>query len=88
MALGNLFGSNMCNMAILGIVDLAHRGASIFHGCEGVHAVTGILGITITTVAVAGLIVRSKKSVLYMGLDVIAMVVLYLLGVVVIVAAS
>ena len=88
MALGNLFGSNMCNMAIAGVVNFAGRGGSIFAECEGSHAVTGIVGVMITTVAVAGLIYRSKKSILYMGLDVIAMVVLYVLGLIAIVAAG
>lgn len=88
MALGNLFGSNMCNMAIAGAVNFAGRGGSIFAECEGSHAVTGIVAMTITTVAVAGLIYRSKKSLFYLGLDVIAMIVLYLLGLIAIVAAG
>ena len=88
MALGNLFGSNMCNMAIAGLVNFAGRGGSIFAECEGSHAVTGIVGMTITTVAVAGLIYRSKKSLFYMGFDVIAMILLYVLGLIAIVAAG
>ena len=88
MALGNVFGSNMCNMAIAGVVNFAGRGGSIFAECEGSHAVTGIVGMTITTVAVAGLIYRSKKSLFYLGLDVIAMIVLYVLGLIAIVAAG
>ena len=88
MALGNLFGSNMCNMAIAGIISFVNRGGSVFALCGGAHAITGILAMTITAVAVGGLIVRSKKSALYMGLDVIAMVILYVLGVIVIVSAG
>ena len=88
MALGNLFGSNMCNMGIVGLVALAYRKGSVFAACSPIHIVTGLTGISLTVVAMIGLMVRGKKSLFFLGWDVIAMILLYILGLLAVITAG
>lgn len=53
LAIGNVFGSNALNMALILPLDLAHRGP-LFAEVSEVHVVTGLATILITSVAVMG----------------------------------
>lgn len=69
LALGNFFGSNIFNMIILFISDMALRGAPILSVVGPVHAVTALFGLILSGVAIMGLLVKSKKKILGMGVD-------------------
>jgi cation:H+ antiporter len=51
LAIGNLLGSNMANMALLAIVDLAFRGR-VWHQASPGHARTAAVAIALTAIAV------------------------------------
>jgi len=61
MAVGNIFGSNTFNMAIIPAVDLFYDG-SLFASVSPVHAVTATMVILITGVAMLGLLYRVEKK--------------------------
>jgi cation:H+ antiporter len=60
MAIGNLFGSNLFNILILAIDDLVYRqGPLLAHG-SAAHAVSAISGVTMTGVALVGMLYRPR----------------------------
>jgi cation:H+ antiporter len=60
LAIGNIFGSNVFNMAILAVVDLFQAGP-LFTAVSPSHAVTAAWVILITAVAVLGLLYQAEK---------------------------
>ncbi len=61
MAIGNIFGSNCFNMAIIWIVDAFYVPGPILSSVDATHAVTGLFVIIITGVATMGLLYRVEK---------------------------
>jgi len=65
-AVGNLFGSNLFNMAILAVDDLFYLKSPLLAAVEEQHLVSVLSAVAMTGLAVAGLIYRpaKKRSVL------------------------
>jgi cation:H+ antiporter len=61
MALGNLFGSNLFNMAILAIDDIAYLPGPLLSGVSPSHAVTALSAMMMSGIAIVGLFYRPKK---------------------------
>jgi len=82
LAVSNIFGSNLFNMAILGIYDLAYvRGSLYLNINYFVHLFSLLVAIVMTAVALVGLIYRAtRRSRLYFTWDVVALIVLYGVG--------
>ncbi len=87
LALGNLFGSNMFNIAVIPAI----KGISLASGNWVMmppgsvqftqHMITGVLAIMLTTIAVGGLTYKSKKRMMRrFGFDAILIIVVYLGG--------
>ncbi len=82
LAVSNLFGSNLFNLAILGIYDLVYlRGNLLTDINHSVHLFTTIVAIMMTAIALTGLLYRSaRRSRLYLTWDGVGLIVLYLGG--------
>lgn len=81
LAVSNIFGSNIFNMAILGIYDLAYFQGDLWSNISSVHIFTSIVAMMMTSVAIVGLIYRAARpSRLYITWDGLALIVLYLIG--------
>lgn len=63
MALGNLFGSNLFNMAILAIDDIAYLPGPLLSGVSPAHAVSALSAMMMSGIAIVGLFYRPKKRV-------------------------
>ncbi len=63
LAVGDLFGSNMANMAILGLLALALPGARIFARDAVELTITGSVGVILTGIASLFVIARVAHSV-------------------------
>ena len=61
-AVGNLFGSNLFNMAILAIDDLFYVKSPLLAVVDKQHLIAVISAVAMTGLAVAGLIYRSPKK--------------------------
>ena len=88
MAVGTIFGSNICNMVFPAIMDFATPSETVFVNVSSVNLLTALLAISIPMIAVAGLKLRTSRSVLNVGWDVAAMVLMYIGGMYVIFLAS
>jgi cation:H+ antiporter len=61
-AVGNLFGSNLFNMGILGVDDLFYFKSPLLAVVEKQHLVAVMSAVAMTGLAIAGLIYRSPKK--------------------------
>lgn len=80
MAVGNLFGSNAFNMAILFIVDSVYWKGPLLSTVDHTHAVTAFVSILLMTVGVMGIMYRAEKRFFFIEPDSALMIVGYLLG--------
>jgi cation:H+ antiporter len=68
LAIGNLFGSNMANMALLAIVDIAYRGR-VWHNVGHGHARTAAVAIGLTAIAVLAVMRPIGLAIGWVGLE-------------------
>jgi len=90
MALGNLFGSNLFNLAILSFSDGFYRLGGFIHKEAIVtdaftkanpnHLVSGIMGVTFVGIVLASIMLRIKKKHGPLGMDTLSIGILYILG--------
>lgn len=64
MAIGNLFGSNLFNLALVGIDDLFFIHGPLLSHVSPIHAVSALSALMMTGLAIAGLFYRPAGRVL------------------------
>ena len=69
LAIGNLLGSNIFNMTILVMSDIAYLQGPILAAVSPTHILTGLAGMALSTIMAIGLFYRSKRSYLQLGPD-------------------
>ncbi|NTW65705.1 MAG: sodium:calcium antiporter [Nitrospirae bacterium] len=83
MAIANILGSNLFNMVILAIDDLAYPDGPLFSAVSQNHAVTGTIAVVMTGIVVVSLMYRlEKKTALRIGWDALALILAYLVNIV------
>lgn len=80
LAVGEIFGSNMFNLAIILVIDLAAGGPPVLSLAGDFEMAAAMLALVMTGIFVLGLIERRDRTVLRMGQDSIAAICLYLFG--------
>jgi cation:H+ antiporter len=63
MAIGNLFGSNLFNILILVVDDIAYLQGPLLSDISPVHAMSALSALMMTGVAIAGLLYRPRTRV-------------------------
>ncbi|MGB3651031.1 MAG: sodium:calcium antiporter [Rivularia sp. (in: cyanobacteria)] len=81
LAISNVFGSNIFNMAILGVYDVVYTKGDLWTKIGSVHIFTAIIAMMMTSLAIVGLIYRATRpSRLYLTYDVLGIIILYIGG--------
>ena len=80
MAIGNLFGSNILNIAILAIDDVFFINGPLLSYIEPSHIVPALSAIIMMTIAIIGLIYRASKKTLFLSWDSLGIVAVYILN--------
>ena len=80
MAIGNILGSNMLNVVIVPICDIFTPGINFLSAVSMNNILPAAVGILMTAIVIVGIIYRSKKSFLRLGLDSIAIVIIFVVG--------
>lgn len=80
LAVGNLLGSNLFNLAILGIDDFFFLRGPLLAYASGNHAVTLCTAIAMCAVAVIGVVYRAERKTLFLAWDSLAILFLYCIG--------
>jgi cation:H+ antiporter len=61
LAVGNLFGSNAANMAILFVLDLVKSGPPLFANLDPTHALSGLFSVILMSLALAAIVYRAER---------------------------
>jgi len=80
LAAGDLFGSNMANMLILGIIDLMHRQKRIWQRAAFEHALSAGLAISLTAFAAVLVLLGSDVKHGGIGLGSMLLLLFYIFG--------
>jgi cation:H+ antiporter len=81
MAFSDIFGTNIFDLMLIFLVDAASPGPAVINEQGGFAAFGAVLGIVVTLIYVAGLIERSNRTFLRLGVDSWAVIATYLGGV-------
>ena len=65
LAVGNVLGSNLFNIAILAVLDIAYQRGNLWASLSPVHALAGLIALTMTGVVVVSLIYRASPKTPY-----------------------
>ncbi len=83
MAIANLFGSNLFNIAIIAVEDVFYTKGSLLGAVSSEHAVMGFIAIMMTGIAIVALTYRSRKKLfLRLSWDAIAFVLAYIISII------
>jgi cation:H+ antiporter len=77
LAVGNLFGSNLFNIAILAVDDVLYVKGALLSSIASSHAVTACAAIVMTAIAVVGLTYRASRKAYFMAADSIGILIVY-----------
>ena len=80
MAVGNLFGSNLFNIFILALDDIAYTKGPLLSTIATNNTVTAVAAMTMTTIAVIGLTYRVNKKVWLVAWDSMGIAATYILA--------
>ena len=69
MAISNIFGSNLLMVALVLPADLAFRGGPVLDAIDKTTTLALVSGLAVTTIFLAGLLIRSRRQVAGMGID-------------------
>ncbi len=78
LAIGNLLGSNIFNIFILGIDDLFYADGPLLSSVSTSHAISALSAIVMTSLAVVGLVYRSEKKRMALSWHSAGMIMVYL----------
>jgi cation:H+ antiporter len=81
LAAGNLLGSNMFNMFVLAILDLMHRKERLLRKAALKHALSGSLAVFMIGLVVFFIIADIPTTVLWVGLDSLVIIGVYIVAV-------
>ena len=77
MALGNIFGSNMFNMVIISIVDLALGRKILLSSVGSLHLLNALFVIISTALVTSGLVYRSRRKTPALAWDSVTIIFVY-----------
>ena len=80
MAVGNLFGSSVFNMLGVGVADFFYTDGRFLAAIDPNFALVALLGMLLTNMALLGNLARVERKFLFLELDTLAIIVVYLLG--------
>lgn len=81
MAVANVFGSNMMNVAILFFADVAYRSSTpLLSSVSTEHIFTCILVIALSLTALLGIVHRSRRKLLGLSWEAWAIAIMYVVG--------
>jgi cation:H+ antiporter len=82
MAMGNLLGSNVFNIAILALLDFFYTEGPLFTAISDKHILSIFSSIMMTAIVAIGLVVRPEKKRFFLSVDAWFILVIYLINIV------
>jgi cation:H+ antiporter len=88
LAVGDVFGANLFNVAMIFVIDLVGGGGPLLRAAGAFEAFAALLALVLTGLFVLGLLERHDRTALRMGYDSIAAVVVYGFGLAVLIGLA
>jgi len=82
IAVGNVLGSNLFNLLVLAIFDLYFRKKRLYEQIDRTHLYSAVIAIILTSLALSGLLYSQTPALFGVGIDMIAVLVIYIAGLV------
>ncbi|UYH54113.1 sodium:calcium antiporter [Qipengyuania sp. SS22] len=86
LAIGDILGGNMFDIVLIGFIDVLDQGEPVLRQVDRASMTAALIGVLLTALVLIGLIERRDKHALRMGYDSIAVLIVYVAGVVSILA--
>jgi len=80
LAIGEVFGSNLFNLALIFVIDIASPGPPVLTMAGPFEALAALLALLMSGVFVLGLIERRDRTIMRMGEDSVAVLMVYAAG--------
>ena len=80
MAISDVLGTNLFNTSLLFLVDAIYTGQPVLNTVGDFSLLTALLGILMATIYLVGLIERRNRTIGRMGVDSLAILVVYASG--------
>ncbi len=80
MAVGNLFGSNLFNMAALGLTDIFYLQGRFLGVVDPVFVLAGLLGLIMTGMGLIGNLARLERRIWFIEVDASLLLIVYFAG--------
>lgn len=80
LAVGNLFGSNLFNIFILGITDVFYLPGRFLHIVDPAFALAGLLGLMLTVLGLVNNLARAERRILFVEVDALLLMLGYVGG--------
>lgn len=81
MAMGNLLGSNVFNIAILALFDFFYTTGPLYGAVSARHTLSIFSSVVMTAIVAIGLLVRPEKKRWYLSIDAWIILIIYLLNI-------
>jgi cation:H+ antiporter len=81
LAYANIFGANILDAAIIFLADVVYPGPPVLNEVGRASAIAGLLGIALTSILLVGIVRRRRQVIAGIGLDSVAVLVVYFGGV-------
>jgi cation:H+ antiporter len=80
LAAGNMFGSNMVNMLLLGLIDLMSRRTRVLRKVAQRHALTGSISVFLIGLSIFFILANIDIKIGWVGLDSLMIMACYIIG--------
>lgn len=82
MAISDIFGSLLFNTTLIFVVDAAYDGGPVLNEVGTFSLLAALLGIFVTALYLIGMIERRDRTIIHMGVDSLAVIIVYFSGLV------
>lgn len=80
LAIGDVFGTNIFNIMLIFLADLFYRGGPVLGEAGRFEIIGAMLAVLLTGIFIVGLLERRDRTILRMGYDAFASILLFALG--------
>ncbi len=80
LAAGNMFGSSMFNMLLLGMMDVVHYRVRILRQVARRHALSGSVAVLLMTLAIFFVLANIQVKIAWVGIDSLTLMAAYVIG--------
>ena len=78
LAISNIFGSNLIMVVLVFPADLLHTSGPLLRQADASAQLAVVIGMLVTSIYIVGIIIRRKPRVGRLGLDSVAVLIVYL----------